>query len=404
MAGSIASLGVGASRALPVVLSHGSDSFSAVGFNPSGLHTSSDVAGMRDARPESALVRTVELLRVLTVTVSFGMISCIPDSEQCAEGCRYFGQRTPGCSATIFAPGILSTDLHEDGAPAFSPDGSEIYFRAARGDRFSVLFVRREGSDWARPRLAPFSGEHNHGRIAISPDGSRLYFSSDRPADDRSEKRTDFDIWYVEKNAEGWERPVHLGPEVNTTLDELDMSVAADLSLYFNREGSGSDVDDILLSRYVDGRYTEAIPLGAPLNSDRIEAAPFISPDQTFLIFTSEARAGSRGDLDLYVSLREADGSWSEPRNLGDGVNTRFSEKFASLSPDGRFLFFASNRPRSFSYSPEDSFSIFQSQFERTAFFNRPPVRPYFVDMYWVNAEVIQGPEAAACREAREGG
>lgn len=98
--------------------------------------------------------------------------------------------------------------------------------------------MRREGSDWSRPRLAPFSGEHNHGRIAISPDGSRLYFSSDRPAEDRGETRADFDVWYVEKNAEGWEGPVHLGPEVNTTLDELDVSVAADLSLYFNREGS----------------------------------------------------------------------------------------------------------------------------------------------------------------------
>jgi hypothetical protein len=83
----------------------------------------------------------------------------------------------------------------------------------------------------------------------MSRDGSRLFFSSVRPAEDRAETRTDFDIWYVEWDAEGWERPVHLGPEVNTALDELDLSVGTDPSPYFNREGSGSGVDDILLSR-----------------------------------------------------------------------------------------------------------------------------------------------------------
>jgi hypothetical protein len=176
---------------------------------------------------------------------------------------------------------------------------------------------------------------------------------------------------------------------VNTTFDELDMSVAADLTLFFNREGSGPGMDDILQSKYVNGRYQEAIRFEWPLNSDRIEAAPYISPDQSFLIFTSAARAGSRGDLDLYVSFRGRDGSWSEPRNLGDGVNTRFSEKFASLSDDGQFLFFSSNRPRSATELPTDSLVGLRNQVERTTFINRPKIRPHFVDIYWVSVDVF---------------
>lgn len=336
-------------------------------------------------------------LPALTVAVSVGALSCTGRSVPCADSCRYFGQPPPGCAAQIFAPGILSTDLHEDGAPIFTPDHEEVYFRVAEGNRFSVFFVEREGNAWSRIKRAPFSGEYNHGRIAISPDGGRIYFSSDRPAPDREEGRSDFDIWFVDREGDSWGEPVHLGPEVNTTHDELDMSVAADLTLFFNREGSGPGMDDVLRSEYVNGRYEEAIRFGWPLNSDRIEAAPYISPDQSLLIFTSAARAGSRGDLDLYVSFRGQDGSWSEPRNLGDGVNTRFSEKFASLSPEGQFLFFSSNRPRSGTELPTDSLVGLGTQAQRATFINRPKIRPHFVDIYWVGADVVRDTLGLIC-------
>lgn len=340
---------------------------------------------------------------ILAVAVLVGMFGCSGESVRCVGDCRYFGQPTPGCSAEIFAPGILSTDRHEDGAPIFSPEQEEVYLRVARTNGFSVLFLEREGNVWSRVRRAPFSDEHNHGRIAISPDGGRIYFSSDRPAPDRGAERSDFDIWYVERDGESWGEPVHLGPEVNTNFDELDMSVATDLTLFFNREGSGPGMDDVLRSRYVNGRYEEAIRLGWPLNSDRIEAAPYISPDQDFLIFTSAGRAGSRGDLDLYVSFPGENGSWSEPRNLGDGVNTRFTEKFASLSPDGQFLFFSSNRPRSATELPSDSLVGLRNQVERTTFINRPKIRPHFVDIYWVSIDVFLDTLGVTCPDLSGG-
>jgi hypothetical protein len=336
-------------------------------------------------------------LPILAAAVSVGMLNCTGRSVRCADSCRYFGQQPPGCSAQIFAPGILSTDLHEDGAPIFTPDQEEVYFRVAEGDGFSVFFLEREGNAWSRVKRAPFSDEYNHGRIAISPDGRRIYFSSDRPAPDREDGRSDFDIWFVEREGDSWGEPVHLGQEVNTTFDELDMSVAADLTLFFNREGSGPGMDDILRSKYVNGRYEEAIRFEWPLNSDRVEAAPHISPDQSFLIFTSASRAGSRGDLDLYVSFRGSGDSWSEPRNLGDGVNTRFSEKFTSLSPDGQFLFFSSNRPRSATDLPGDSLVGLRNHFERTTFINRPKLRPHFVDLYWVSVDVVRDTLGLVC-------
>jgi hypothetical protein len=48
---------------------------------------------------------------------------------------------------------------------------------------------------------------------------------------------------------------------------------------------------------------------------------------------------------DLHVSFWREDGSWTEPLNLGEGVNSSSAEVRPYVSPDGRYLFFTSNRP-----------------------------------------------------------
>jgi hypothetical protein len=57
---------------------------------------------------------------------------------------------------------------------------------------------------------------------------------------------------------------------------------------------------------------------------------------------TAERPAGL-GGTDLYISFRNPDGDWTGPRNMGPEINTPAVEAFASTSPDGRYLFFASS-------------------------------------------------------------
>ncbi|WP_223192167.1 hypothetical protein [Pseudoalteromonas piscicida] len=67
----------------------------------------------------------------------------------------------------------------------------------------------------------------------------------------------------------------------------------------------------------------------------------FISPANDYLLVNSRHRGDkSRKDNDLYVYFKEQDGTWSSPINLGEGVNTPYSETVPRITPDGKYLFF----------------------------------------------------------------
>jgi Tol biopolymer transport system component len=67
---------------------------------------------------------------------------------------------------------------------------------------------------------------------------------------------------------------------------------------------------------------------------------PYVDPDDSYIIFSSN-REGEFGEGDLYISFHnKSSGTWSEPVNMGGNINTRAQERFPSVSPDGKYLFF----------------------------------------------------------------
>ena len=96
----------------------------------------------------------------------------------------------------------------------------------------------------------------------------------------------------------------------------------------------------IYRSVFRDGKYQEPEPLPASINSTAQDWTPFIAPDESYLIFSSN-RSGSMDSYgDLYISYRLANKNWSAPQNLGDKINSPSQERFPSVSPDGMYLFF----------------------------------------------------------------
>ena len=76
---------------------------------------------------------------------------------------------------------------------------------------------------------------------------------------------------------------------------------------------------------------------------------PAIDPDERYLVFSSDRPPIADGDYgNLYVSFRTADGGWSAPVELGDGVNSEATDNRPSLSASGDILFFASKRGGTF--------------------------------------------------------
>ena len=169
----------------------------------------------------------------------------------------YLGQEVPGLEAKIFAPGILSTNLHDDGAPVFTPDGKEVFWRIYGLPHSIIAHRKQENGIWSAPELAPFSGRYMENQMALSPDGKRLYFSSDRPLTGRGEPK-DSDIWYVDKTVTGWGEPVNPGVPLNTEMFEELGSVLNDGTLYFTaaKTYSGKPEDyGIYYSKPVNGVY-----------------------------------------------------------------------------------------------------------------------------------------------------
>jgi Tol biopolymer transport system component len=134
---------------------------------------------------------------------------------------------------------------------------------------------------------------------------------------------------------------------VASDYDEIDGMLGRDGVLYFysDRPGGFGGYDLYAARRQADGTFAAPENLGPNVNSEHNDYDPCLSPDGTFLYFSSNRHsAGSEEDYDLYVCLR-TDAGWSKPRALS-GVNTPANEWEPMLARDGRTLYLTSNRPR----------------------------------------------------------
>ena len=255
---------------------------------------------------------------------------------------EFLGQRPPGTTPEIFAPGIFSLVEGEFGL-SFSPDGRECFFALKEpSGRETMKFMESQNSIWTPPQNVPFVSSFNDCDPYFSSDGQRLYFLSSRPKKGRAAR--DWDIWYVEKNKEGWSDPVNMEPPVNSVVDEYYVSFTKDGTIYFasNRSG-GLGSFDIYRCKLTNGLYSRAENLGKAINSEHIEHDPFIAPDESYLLFTSVDRPDGFGTGDLYISFREKNGTWSKAKNLGKAFNTSGYDFCPMVSHKENYFFFTRN-------------------------------------------------------------
>lgn len=241
----------------------------------------------------------------------------------------------------LFGPGVISTPDAEANA-SFTPDGNTIYFSKHNPGwgRITIVESHRRAGQWSEPAVAPFSGLWKDTDPHISPDGSKLFFASDRPTDGTGAPRGDYDLWYVERAADGtWSDPKHIDGPVNSDANDAYPSVTQDGTLYFESSRSGKAA--IYRSRLANGEYGQ--PEILSFCNQGNDANPVVASDDSFIIFFSSNRGGL-GQADLFVSFHRKDGSWSLPKNLGAPINSKNFESAPGLSPDNRTLYFASDR------------------------------------------------------------
>jgi Tol biopolymer transport system component len=241
---------------------------------------------------------------------------------------------------------------HNERDMAISPDGSDMFYTwQGYQNTFSIILHRRKlaNQKWSEPEVASFSGKYHDLEPAFSYDGKKLFFSSNRPVEGDQPK--DYDIWVIERVNGSWSNPVNLGAPVNTSANEFYPSVSRSGNLYYTAEyANGIGKEDIFVSKFINGNYTPAVPLDTAVNSPTWEFNAFVSPDESFILFTSYGRKDDAGGGDLYISLKNAQGNWMPSQNL-KAINSNRLDYCPFVSFDRKTLYFTSGRfdlPKSF--------------------------------------------------------
>jgi hypothetical protein len=267
----------------------------------------------------------------------------------------YFGQKPPGTTPEIFAPGIVSTSAHEFGC-SFTPDGKEFYFTRRETPQSPTLIMVSKCVDgvWTTPEAAPFNEKSAAREDSMSfeplvtPDGRRLYFSSDRPLPGQAGPGGPpmLNIWYVEREGDRWGVPRNPGAPFNP-MKAMYVSMTNAGTIYTTDISGGMGANCIAVAKRIEGAYRSLEKLGAPINVGTRNMYPYVAPDESYLIF-------SRGANALFFSFRNSDGTWGEPRAIDLGPR---SAGQGVISPDGKYLFFnAGERGKSDIYWMEAAF------------------------------------------------
>ena len=245
----------------------------------------------------------------------------------------------------LFLPGLVSTSMYERDM-AITPDGKELIYTLGdpRQNRRVLVSLRKIGDSWGKAKILNISGSHQDIEPFFAKEGKRLYFASNRPLPGHPE-RNDYNIWYSNRNDDGWEAPVPLDTIVNSKGDEFFPSLSSNGNLYFTatRE-DGKGREDIYMSEYDKGKYKYPVSLDSVINTAFFEFNAYISPDENVLIFSSFGREDELGGGDLYMSVKDSLGDWSKARNLGSEINSNKLDYCPFIDWSDRKFYFTSER------------------------------------------------------------
>ena len=196
----------------------------------------------------------------------------------------YLGQKPPGNTPEIFAPGIISTDYHEFSC-TFSPDGKEFYFtrRVPEYDQNRIMMSMLDEIGLTEPEIVPGAGDYEGIEPYITPDGKRFFFQTWRPVDEDTTPA--FDIWVMNNNGNGWEDPVHLGNPFNP-MRSMYISMSEKGRLFTTDISGGMGTGKIVYTTKEGGKFADFIDLSPIINSSGKEIYPCIAFDESFILFT----------------------------------------------------------------------------------------------------------------------
>ncbi len=258
---------------------------------------------------------------------------------------EYLSQEPPGQEAKRFAEDLLlaSSGWCWHGPPVFSPDGTELYFSKLVNTDPSRIIIQ--------------SMKIKNGRWTRP--AYPTFASEDRcnnPMFAENGNRLYFisrnqgGLLFVNRIENGWSQPVRVDITIPSSLSAgWQFAITGDKTIY--AELWDENGPDLYRFKYTGNTYQEPENLGEAINTEYTEFAPVLAPDESYLIFSSN-RPGGFGMHDLYISFWEKNGNWTEPKNMGHKINSTHEDAGPMISPDGKYFFFTSLRGNDQGYNP----------------------------------------------------
>lgn len=225
--------------------------------------------------------------------------------------------------------------------------GNVLYYYShkKRGVYNSIYRSEKIDGKWSsRIEIDEINSDYDDQSPFITSDEKMILFSSNRNGslefrfyDGRI--GVSRDIYVASKQNGHWQQPIPISTNINTEMIEENPFLIGSRLLFVRYPFGELQKADIYMSEYNGAIWSVARKLPAPLNSEYSDISPVVSADGKILYFASN-RPGGHGGYDIYASEIHADGTFSEPVNLGTRINSEGNEASLVNSADGKQFFF----------------------------------------------------------------
>ena len=235
----------------------------------------------------------------------------------------YLGQKPPGMTPEIFAPGIISIGKYSEFVCIFTPGAEECVFDRHGDDEYqrgAILTTRIENGNWIKPEIHKvFETFGDVFLPTVSPGGQYWFFTSNSlPVPDGLNKI--IPMYFIKQTKTGWTKPEYLTQSIHA-------SMTLDGTVYVN---SGREIRP-------QNNFKTIVDLYGTVPFDAGHAV--ISPDGSYLIFDNRELPRD-GECRLFVSFKIDEGSWTDPVSLGRYIKQ--NAFCAWITFDGKYIFFHS--------------------------------------------------------------
>ena len=268
--------------------------------------------------------------------------------QECEYG-KYYVEKPAKAKVISISNNINSK--FSDYSPVISADGEMMYFTSRReestggvrdddGEYFEdIYYSQLVNGEWtpAKNLGAPINTTNHDAIIGLSPDGQRMFVYVNEEGDGN--------IYQCRLNGDRWSKPEPLPKPINTIHHESSASISYDgntICWVSDRPGGLGGTDIYMSSRTKEGKWGEAMNLGAQINTPLNELGVFLLADGKTMYFSSEGHS-SMGGMDIFKTVLE-NGKWSTPENIGYPINTPDNDIFFVVSANGVSGYYSSIR------------------------------------------------------------